>query len=88
MRCGMYGNRKTVLQYFFSMSLCARAGSRRKVPAVTTVELLLMSWLFCTISGDHVAVAVTSLLGLKKEQKDIVIPAPRSYCCHGLAQLL
>lgn len=75
-------------QYLFSMSLCPREGFRFKVPAVTTAELVLMSWLFCTISEDHVAVAVTCLLGFKKEQKDIVIPTPRSSCCHGLVHLL
>lgn len=78
MRCGRYGNGKTVLRYFFSRSLWPKEGFRWEVPAVTMGELVLMSWLFCTISEDHVAVAITSPLGCKKEQKGIVIPNARS----------
>lgn len=55
---------------------------------VTTAELVLMSWPFCAISEDHVAGAVTSLLELRKEPNYIVIPTPRSGCCHGLTHVI
>lgn len=49
-----------------SPCFCPGKGSKRVIPAVTAAKLVSMSWLFCTISEDHVAGAVASLLESKK----------------------
>lgn len=80
---------KTVFQYLFFMFLPWEE-SKREIPAVTAAKLVSMSWPFCTISEDHVAGAVASLLETKKGARGhrdtgpsiAVLPWARSFYRH------